>query len=126
MRTRALWVQSGLGALVGIGVLVQVYLIAAYIFGAGTSALNAHKSAGWVVLVLEILVFLVGLAAWWGDPRALGLALALPVVGGIQIAFANATEWVGALHGAGAIVVLLLAGLIHVKAMREARKFPGR
>ncbi len=124
MRTRALWLQSGLGALIGLGVVLQVYLIAAYIFHAGPGALTAHKAVGVVVLVLEVLVFAVGLIAWWGHPRALWLSLALPVVGGVQIAFAGATQWIGAIHGAGAIAVLLLAGAIHVMSMREARRFP--
>jgi len=122
MRTRALWLQSGLAAAIGIGVVIQVYLIAAYIFAAGSGALSAHKALGYVVLVLEVLTFLVGIAAWRGDRRALGLSLALPVVGAVQIAFANGTAWVGALHGAGAIAVLLLAGAVHVTAMREAKR----
>jgi hypothetical protein len=124
MRTRALWLQSGLAALIGVGIFLQVYLIAAYIFNAGSGALTAHKAVGFVVLVLEVLVFGVGLFAWWGHPRALWLSLALPVVGGVQIAFAGATKWIGAIHGVGAVVVLLLAGAIHVMAMREARQFP--
>ena len=122
MRTRALWLQSGLAAAVGLGVVVQVYLIAAYIFGAGSGALSAHKAVGYVVLALEVLTFAAGAAAWRGRTRAIGLSLALPVVGVIQIAFANGSAWVGALHGAGALVVLALAGAVHVMAMREAKR----
>ena len=121
MRTRALWLQSGLAAAVGVGIVVQVYLIAAYIFSAGSGALSAHKAIGYVVLVLEVLTLLVGIVAWRGNRRAIGLSLALPVAGAIQIAFANGSTWVGALHGAGAIGVLLLAGAVHVMSMREAR-----
>jgi hypothetical protein len=122
MRTRALWLQSGLAAAIGVGVVVQVYLIAAYIFHAGSGALSAHKAVGYVVFALEVLTFLVGIPAWRGNRRALGLSLALPVVGAIQIAFASGTAWVGALHGAGAIAVLLLAGAVHVMSMREAKR----
>jgi len=61
MRTRALWAQSALAALVGIGVVVQVYLIAAYIFGA--DALDAHQAVGNVVLALEVLAVGTGLTA---------------------------------------------------------------
>lgn len=121
MRTRALWLQSGLAAAVGVGIVVQVYLIAAYIFSAGSGALSADKAVGYVVLVLEVLTFLVGIVAWRGNRRAIGLSVALPVAGAIQIAFANGSMWVGALHGAGAIAVLLLAGAVHVMSMREAR-----
>jgi hypothetical protein len=122
MRTRALWLQSGLAAAVGVGIVVQVYLIAAYIFSAGSGALTAHKAVGYVVLVLEVLTFLVGIVAWRGNRRAIGLSLALPVAGAIQIAFANGSTWVGALHGAGAIAVLLLAGAVHVTSMRAAKR----
>jgi len=121
MRTRALWLQSGLAAAIGLGVVVQVYLIAAYIFHAGPGALSAHKAVGYVVFALEVLTFLVGILAWRGHRRALGVSLALPVAGAVQIAFANGNAWVGALHGAGAIAVLLLAGAVHVMSMREAR-----
>jgi len=126
MRTRALWLQSGLAAAVGVGIVVQVYLIAAYIFSAGSGALSAHKAVGYVVLALEVLTFLVGIVAWRGNRRAIGLSLALPVAGAIQIAFANGSTWVGALHGAGAIAVLLLAGAVHVMSMREAKRLAVR
>jgi hypothetical protein len=122
MRTRALWSQSGLAAAVGVGVAIQIYLIAAYIFHAGSGALSAHKAVGYVVLVLEVLVFLVAFAAWPGDRRAILLSLALPVAGIIQIAFAQGSSWVGALHGLGALVVLVLSGIVHVMSMKEARR----
>ncbi len=89
MRTRALRAQSGLAAAVGVGVAIQIYLIAAYIFHAGSGALSAHKGVGYVVLVLEVLVFLAAFLAWPGNRRAILISLALPVVGIIQIAFAG-------------------------------------
>lgn len=126
MRIRALWLQSGLAAAIGLGIVVQVYLIAAYIFHAGPGALSAHKAVGYVVLLMEVLTFLAGIVAWRGNSRALGVSLALPLAGAIQIAFANGSTWVGALHGAGAIAVLLLAGAVHVMSMREARRLSAR
>jgi hypothetical protein len=121
MRLRALWIQSALAALVGVGVVVQVYLIAAYAFHAGSGALDAHKALGMVIFAIEVLVFLVGIITWARAPRTLILSLALPVVGAIQLALAKGSKWVGALHGAGALAVLGLSGVIHVVAMREAR-----
>jgi hypothetical protein len=122
MRTRALWFQSGLAAAVGVGVAIQIYLIAAYIFHAGSGALSVHKAVGYVVLVLEVLVFMAARVAWPGDRRAILLSLALPVAGIIQIAFAHGSSWVGALHGLGALVVLVLSGIVHVMSMKEARR----
>jgi hypothetical protein len=42
MRLRALWRQSGLAAAIRLGIVVQVHLIAAYSFNAGSGALSAH------------------------------------------------------------------------------------
>ena len=61
-----------------------------------------------------------------GLAAAIGILLALPVIGTIQIVFANGRTWVGALHGAGAIVVLLLAGAVHVMSMRQAQYLSAR
>jgi hypothetical protein len=122
MRTRALWAQSGLAAAVGVGIAIQIYLIAAYIFSAGSGALTAHKSIGYVVLVLEVLVLAVAFMAWPGDRRMLTISAALPVAGIIQIAFAGADAWIGAIHGLGALAVLAISGVVHVASMKEARR----
>lgn len=121
MRIPALWTQSALAALVALGVAVQVYLIAAYIFGAGGDALDAHKTAGFIVHLVEILTFLVGIGAWWRRWGMVAVAFALPALGTIQVAFSEGDEWVGAFHGLLALAVLALAGVVHVTAMREAR-----
>jgi hypothetical protein len=76
--------------------------------------------------MLEVLTFVVGIVAWRGDRRALNISLALPVIGAIQIASANGRTRVGAVHGAGAIAVLLLAGAVHVMSMRAARRLSAR
>jgi hypothetical protein len=46
------------------GVFLQVYLIGAYRFGAGQAALEAHRTAGFTVHGLEVLVFVLALVAW--------------------------------------------------------------
>ena len=76
----ARWVHLALALAVVVGVFVQVYLIGAYIFGAGQGALDAHMTAGWTVHGFELLVFLAALVAWlpWVD---LVLSLLLAVVG---------------------------------------------
>jgi hypothetical protein len=94
------------------GVFAQVYLIGAYIFGAGADALDAHESVGFTVHGLEVLLLIVALVAWL--PRAdLGLSLTLAVLGTVQIALASSSgPWVAALHPLGALVVLVLAALL--------------
>jgi len=126
MRGRVLRPSPGLAAAAGIGIVVQVCLSAAFSFVAGSGALTAHKPVGYVVLVLGVLRLLVGIPAWRGDPRALGLSLALPIVGAIQTAVDNARAWVAALHGVGAIAVLALAATVHVTSIRTARHQPAR
>jgi hypothetical protein len=99
-----------LGA-IALGVFLQVYLIGAYIFGAGQSALDAHRTAGFTVHGLEVLVFVLALVAWL--PRTdIILSAALAVVGTVQVALASATKWVGALHPLGALFVLALVTVL--------------
>jgi hypothetical protein len=93
------------------GVFLQVYLIGAYIFGAGQGALDAHRTAGFTVHGLEVLVFVAALVAWL--PRAdVILSAALAILGTVQIALASETKWVGALHPLGALLVLVLAAVL--------------
>src|SRR6266540_3272021 len=47
-------------------VFLQVYLIAAYIFG-DSGVLNSHVTVGRIVVALELLVFVTALVGWWDD-----------------------------------------------------------
>ena len=108
VRRGAELVSVAVAAAVGAGVFVQVYLIGAFMFGAGSGALDAHKTAGFIVHSLELAVFVAALVAWL--PRTdLALSFALAVIGTAQIALVDSTEWVGALHPLFALVVLALA-----------------
>jgi hypothetical protein len=110
-----------LAFLVAVGVFVQVYLIGAYVFGAGTGALDAHRSVGFTVHAFEVLVLVAALVAWL--PRAdLGLSLLLAVGGTVQLALSSAHKWTGALHPLGALFVLVLAAAI----VRRDRRTPAR
>ena len=78
-----------LAATIVLAVFAQVYLIGAYVFGAGSGALDAHRSVGFTTHALEVLLLVVALVAWL--PRAeLLLSLALAVAGTIQIALGSA------------------------------------
>ena len=110
-------------AAVIVAVCVQVYLIGAYLFGAGTGALDAHKSVGFATHAIEVLVLIVALVAWL--PRAeLGLSLALAVIGTVQITLASSTKWVGALHPLFALAVLALASLLVGRGLGRVRRAP--
>ena len=96
---------------IALGVFLQVYLIGAYIFGAGSDALDAHSTVGFTVHGLEVLLFLVALVAWL--PRAdVGLSLLMALLGTTQIALAEAHGWTGGLHPLGALLVLVLVAAI--------------
>jgi hypothetical protein len=108
IRRGATWAHLGLAVLIVAGVFVQVYLIGAYIFGAGTEALDAHRSVGFTVHGFEVLILVAALVAWL--PRAdLGLSLLMAVGGTVQLALSGAERWTGALHPLGALFVLVLA-----------------
>jgi hypothetical protein len=101
-----------LAAIVVVAVFVQVYLIGAYIFGAGQGALDAHRSMGFIAHGIEVSVLVAALLAWL-PVRDLLLSLLLAAVGTAQIGLADAHRWVGALHPLGALVVLTIAaGLV--------------
>lgn len=109
--------------LIVVGVVVQVYLIGAYVFGAGKSALDAHKSVGFALHSGEVLLLLVALAAWL--PKVdLWLSVVLAVVGTAQIALASADKWAGGLHPVFALIVLALAFALADRGVRRVRRSP--
>jgi hypothetical protein len=118
MKRAALWTQAVLANLIVLAVFVQVYLIASYIFGA--DSLDAHKTVGDITHGVEIVAGLVGIAAWWGQGKMVALSLALPIIGTIQVAFADSHRYVGGLHGLFALVVLAIAGVLGHRAGKAA------
>jgi hypothetical protein len=115
------WASFVLATLVVVGVVVQIYLITSWIFGE-SGALDAHKDVGGVVHPIEVLVFLVGLAGWWGRWRYVGWSFGLALLGTIQVAFVGdlkdpGSGYVHGLHGGLALFVAALAAWI---AWREA------
>jgi len=120
VRAAARWVHLALALAVVGGVFVQVYLIGSYIFGAGQSALDAHKTAGWTVHGFELLVLVAALVAWlpWVE---LLLSLLLAVIGTVQVSLANEHRWIGGLHPLLALVVVGLAATLALRAIRRRR-----
>jgi hypothetical protein len=117
-----MWTHLALAVLVAAGVFAQVYLIGAYIFGAGSEALDAHRSVGFTVHGFEVLILVAALIAWL--PRAdLGLSLLMAIGGTVQLALSGAEKWTGALHPLGALFVLVLAWML-VKRDRLALRAP--
>ena len=120
VRVGARWVHLGFTLAVVVGVFVQVYLIGAYIFGAGQGALDAHKTAGWTVHGFEMFVFAAALVAWlpWVD---LVLSLLLVVIGTVQVALAHGHRWIGGLHPLLALFVVGIGATLVLRAVRRRR-----
>jgi Family of unknown function (DUF6220) len=114
------WVHLALALAIVLGVFVQVYLIGAYVFGAGQGALDAHRTAGFTVHALEVLLLVAALAARL-PRRDLGLSALLAVIGTVQIALASAHGWTGGLHPLLALVVLALAATLARRSLRARR-----
>ena len=120
LRNTAGLVHLVLAVLVVLAVFAQVYLIGAYLFGAGEGALEAHTLVGWSTHTAEMVLFLMALLAWL--PRTdLVLSLALVAVGTVQVILAGSVEWVGALHPLFALVVLIIAAALAHRGIRRRR-----
>jgi hypothetical protein len=118
IRSGARWAHLALALLVVAGVFAQVYLIGAYIFGAGSTALDAHRTLGFTVHGFEVLILVAALVAWL--PRAdLGLSLLMAVGGTVQLALSSADAWTGALHPLGALFVLALGAVLVRRDLRH-------
>jgi hypothetical protein len=120
LRRGAAWLHLALALAIALGVFLQVYLIGAYIFGAGSDALDAHSAVGFSVHGLEVLLFLVALVAWLPHADA-GLSLLMALLGTTQIALAEAHGWTGGLHPLGALLVLVLAAAIVRRDLQRRR-----
>jgi hypothetical protein len=111
VRRAAGWLQLVAASAVVLAVFAQVYLIGAYIFGAGEGALDAHKAVGWTANELEGVVLICALVAWL-PRRDILLSLGLAVIGTVQVSLAEAYRWVGGLHPLFALVVFVTAAVI--------------
>jgi hypothetical protein len=123
VRRPFVWISFVLCSLVVIGVAVQLYLIAAWVFGE-SGALNAHEFVGGAIVhPAEILAFLAGLAGWWGNWRNVSVSFSLALLGTIQVFLAGSVNHPhdGYLHGLHGGLALFVAALAAWIARREAR-----
>jgi hypothetical protein len=112
------WLHLTFASAIVLGVFVQVYLIGAYVFGAGEGALDAHRTAGFALQGPELFVLLTALIAWL--PRIdLLLSFLVAIVGFVQAGLASAHEWVGGLHPLLALVLLSLAATLALRGLRR-------
>jgi hypothetical protein len=115
------WLHVTFAAAIVVGVFLQVYLVGSYIFGAGTGALDAHRTVGFALQGPELFVLLTALVAWLSRIDLL-LALLVAIVGFLQAFLASAHQWVGGLHPLLALVVLGLATALALRGVRRQRE----
>jgi hypothetical protein len=123
MRRTPLWIVLAGGTLAVLAVLWQAFTISAYVRGAGESALDAHGWGSMFVHIGELAIVIGAIWAWWGNRKAVGLALGFLVLSVAQLAFLGDTEksggWINGMHGFLALIILITAGLYAHRAKRE-------
>ena len=82
IRVGARWAHLALSLAIVLSVFVQVYLIGAYIFGAGQGALDAHRTAGFALQGPELFVLLTALIAGFPDRSAPSFLVAFVALSG--------------------------------------------
>jgi hypothetical protein len=123
MRRTFTWISLVLSVVVVLGIAVQLYLIAAWIFGE-SGALDAHKVVGGAVVhPAEVLIFLVSFGAWWKVWRNVAQSFGLALLGTIQVFFVGDVKdpGNGYLHGLHGGLALFVAAYACYIGWREAR-----
>ena len=124
-----LWGTFLFALLSALGILIQVYLIAGYIFGE-TGWLDTHKDMGMLTHLFYVLTFIAALVAAWPNWRATGLPFALALIGSVQAFLAGGGDDVSgaihAFHGALVPVVFLIALYIAWSARDVIRSRPAQ
>jgi hypothetical protein len=123
MKRAFLWVLLVGSAVVVFGVLFHAFSIAAYVRGAGESAIDAHLTGSFVVHAGQLAIVIGAIVTFWGNWKAVGWAFGFLVLSLAQLAFLGDTEkqggWINGLHGFLALVVLLAAVAYGFRAMRD-------
>lgn len=122
MISGARWVYLGLVWLYVVGLVIQVLLAGAALFGTGTS-FEPHRSLGYILHLVPILLIILGAAARVGR-RVLQWNAALLVVQFIQPLLPILKEnapWLAALHPVLALAVFWLGITLGVEAWKLVR-----
>ena len=124
MRAGATTAYYGLGLLIALGIVVQVFLAGLGVFGA--ESFKAHENFGWMLHTAAIVVFLLALLGP-RTGRTIGLGFGLLALMTIQIFFVGArddTPYLAALHPVLALFVLGLAVHIGMPLVSRRRAVP--
>ena len=112
-----LWGTTIFAALSAVGIFIQVYLIAGFIFGEN-GWLDAHKTFGMLTHLFYVLTFVAALIAVWPNWRATKWPFLLALIGSVQAFLAGGADVGGdnaalhAFHGALVPIVFVIALII--------------
>ena len=126
-----LWGTLVFAALSAIGMFIQVYLIAVFLFGEA-DWLDTYKDFGMSTHFFYVLTFVASLIAAWPNWRATGSPFAFAALGTVQAFLAGGGNVGGdnaalhAFHGALVPIVFVIAALIAWRAWNTLRASGGR
>ena len=109
-----LWGTLIFAGLAVIGMAIQVYLIAGFLFGEA-GWLDTHKDLGKLTHLFYVLTFLAALVGLWPNWRATAWPFLLALIGSVQAFLAGGGEADGdnaalhAFHGALVPIVFVIA-----------------
>ena len=123
MKRTFTWLVLVGGVVVVLGVLWQAFTIAAYVRGAGESALDAHLTGSFFVHAGQLAIVIGAIVAYWGNWAMVAGAFGFLVVSFAQLAFLGDTDeqgdWINGLHGFLAVFIALLGVWYANRAARD-------
>ena len=123
MKRTFTWLVLVGGVVVVLGVLWQAFTIAAYVRGAGESALDAHLTGSFFVHAGQLAIVIGAIVAYWGNWAMVAGAFGFLVVSFAQLALLGDTDeqgdWINGLHGFLAVFIALLGVWYANRAARD-------
>jgi hypothetical protein len=117
------WLVLVGGIVVVLGVLWQAFTIAAYVRGAGESALDAHGGGSLIVHIGQLAIVIGAVIGYWKNWWMVAGAFGFLVLSFAQLAFLGDTDeqgdWINGLHGFLAVVIALLGAWYANRAWRD-------
>jgi hypothetical protein len=118
-----MWLTMVGGAITVASVFLQAFSISAYARGAGDGALDLHGLGSLFVHIGELAIVIGVIWGWWGNGKAIGLAIAFLVLSVAQLAALGDNEepggWINGLHGFLALVILTVGAIAFHRGRRE-------
>jgi cytochrome b561 len=131
MRPTVYRVYSGLTSLLALAVVVQVFLAGVGVFGVDStdldkaSSFDPHRALGNVIGGLALVILLAAVIARAPARAVWGSIVLFLLAGFAQTGLAAAgddNKWVGGLHAADGVVILLLALWLHLDSRAGLRR----